>query len=178
MELAGTQTAKNLVVALESECRAALEYAFYAKQATKEGLNVVADALTQTAANETAHAKVWFKALHDGVPDTEHNLRAAIGDERHEWHDLYDAFAQTAEEEGFPELAAKFRLTGDIEKAHERRFEALLAELEAGTLYRRSEAVLWRCSVCGHVHMGSEPPDTCPVCGHPARYYKQGTLGH
>jgi rubrerythrin len=179
MDLQSSQTWKNLTTAYLRECQACFEYGAYANQAAKEGLNVVADVFTLTAGNERGHAKVWFKALHGGaVPPTSENLVAAAREERYEWSDLYDSFARTADEEGFPELAEKFRMVSSIEKFHEDRFARLREELEAGTLYSKPEAVMWICTVCGHVHMGTTPPDECPVCGHPRRYFEQNAPSH
>lgn len=179
MELKGSQTEKNLWAAFAGESQAYTKYGFYAKQATKEGLNPIAGIFTETADNERQHAKIWFKYLHDGgVPMTAANLDDAAHGENYEWTEMYRGFAKTAEQEGFDEIAAKFRMVGDIEKTHEDRYKKIADSLEKGSVFKRDDVVVWKCSVCGHMHMGKEAPQVCPVCGHPQAYFVQNVVAY
>ena len=173
MELKGSKTEKNLMDAFAGESMARNKYTYYASKAKKEGYNIIADKFEQTANNEKEHAKLWFKLLHDGqVPDTITNLKDAAAGENYEWTDMYDSFAKTAEEEGFPELAAKFRMVAEIEKHHEERYRALLHNVEAQEVFKKSEVKVWECRNCGHIVVGEKAPEVCPVCAHPQAYFE------
>ena len=173
MELKGSKTEKNLMEAFAGESQARNKYTYYASKAKKEGYNIIADKFEQTANNEKEHAKIWFKLLHEGaVPDTMTNLKDAAAGENYEWTDMYDGFAKTAEEEGFPELAAKFRAVGEIEKHHEERYRALLKNIETAQVFEKSEVKVWECRNCGHIVVGTKAPEVCPVCNHPQSYFE------
>ena len=170
---AGTQTEKNLEAAFAGESQARNKYTYYASKAKKEGFEQIAALFLKTADNEKEHAKMWFKELHDGaVPDTATNLQDAADGENYEWTDMYAGFAKTAEEEGFPELAAKFRLVADIEKHHEERYRALLKNVEAQEVFQKSEVKVWECRNCGHIVVGTKAPQVCPACAHPQSYFE------
>ena len=170
---AGTQTEKNLEAAFAGESQARNKYTYYASRAKKDGYEQIAALFLKTADNEKEHAKMWFKELHDGaVPDTVTNLNDAADGENYEWTDMYEGFAKTAEEEGFPELAAKFRLVADIEKHHEERYRALLKNVEAQEVFQKSEVKVWECRNCGHIVVGTKAPQLCPVCAHPQSYFE------
>lgn len=172
-ELKGTKTEKNLNDGFAGESMARNKYTYYASQARKEGYNQIADIFLETAENEKEHAKLWFKALHGGeVPTTEENLLDAAEGENYEWTDMYEGFAKTAEEEGFPELAAKFRAVGEIEKHHEERYRALLKNIETAQVFEKSEVKVWECRNCGHIVVGTKAPGVCPVCAHPQSYFE------
>ncbi len=171
-ELKGTQTGKNLEAAFAGESQAYNKYGYYASVAKKEGYERVAQNFLDTSKNEREHAKIWFKALHGGsIPDTVTNLKDAAAGENYEWTDMYKGFAETAEKEGFKELAYKFRAVGAIEKHHEEQYKALLEKVEEGTLFKRSEKTVWICSNCGHIVEAKEAPEVCPVCSHPRSYF-------
>ena len=173
MDFESSQTKKNLEHAFAGESQAATKYGYYAKQARKEGYTGIGDIFEETSGNETAHAKIWFRYLHDGqIPSTPENLKDAAAGEHGEWTSMYKEFAETAKAEGFDEIAAKFAAVGEIEKAHEERYNALLARLDAGEVFKRDDVVVWKCSVCGHLHVGKEAPEVCPVCGHPKAYFQ------
>lgn len=167
----GTQTEKNLWEAFAVESRARNKYTFYASRAKKEGYEQIAALFLKTADNEKEHAKLWFKALN-GIGDTAGNLLHAAEGENYEWTDMYDGFARTAEEEGFPELAARFRLVAAIEKHHEERYRALLHNVEAAEVFARSEVKVWECRNCGHIMVGTEAPEVCPACAHPQAFFE------
>jgi rubrerythrin len=169
---AGTQTEKNLEAAFAGESQARNKYTYYASKAKKEGFEQIAALFLKTADNEKEHAKMWFKELHDGMPDTTVNLKDAADGENYEWTDMYAGFAKTAEEEGFPELAAKFRLVADIEKHHEERYRALLKNVEAQEVFQKSEVKVWECRNCGHIVVGTKAPQICPACAHPQSYFE------
>ena len=169
--LAGTKTEKNLWTAFAGESQARNKYDYFAGVARKEGFQQIAAIFEETAANEKAHAKIWFKELQ-GIGNTAENLKAAAGDEHYEWTDMYETFAKDAEEEGFPELAAKFRGVGAIEKHHEERYRALLRNVETAEVFKRSEIKVWECRNCGHIVVGKEAPEVCPVCNHPQSYFE------
>ncbi len=170
---AGTQTEKNLEAAFAGESQARNKYTYYASKAKKDGFEQIAALFLKTADNEKEHAKMWFKELHDGaVPDTATNLKDAADGENYEWTDMYAGFAKTAEEEGFKELAAKFRLVADIEKHHEERYRALLKNVEAQEVFQKSEVKVWECRNCGHIVVGTKAPQICPVCAHPQSYFE------
>lgn len=167
----GTKTEKNLQEAFSGESQARNKYTFFASVAKKEGYEQIAALFLKTADNEKEHAKMWFKELN-GIGDTAENLLAAAEGENYEWTDMYEDFAKTAEEEGFTELAHKFRLVAAIEKHHEERYRALLRNVEAAEVFKRSEIKVWECRNCGHIVVGKEAPEVCPVCNHPQSYFE------
>lgn len=164
--LKGTKTEKNLQAAFAGESQARNKYAFYAKQARKEGLNAVAKTFDTLAENEKEHAKLWFKLLHDGIPDTLTNLKDAIAGEHYEREDMYPRFAKEAREEGFPQVAALFENVGRIETDHEAQYVELLVRLEGQAMFKQDVKAYWVCLECGYVHYGETAPLKCPVCGH------------
>ena len=168
---AGTQTEKNLHAAFDGESGARNKYTYFAAVAQKEGYEQIAALFLKTAENEREHAKMWFREL-DGIGDTAANLAAAADGENYEWTDMYDGFAKTAEEEGFPELAAKFRMVGAIEKHHEERYRALLKNVETAAVFEKSEVKIWECRNCGHIVVGTKAPEICPVCAYPQSYFE------
>ena len=167
----GTQTEKNLEAAFAGESQARNKYTFFASKAKKEGFEQIAALFLETAENEKEHAKLWFKELN-GIGDTAQNLAAATDGENYEWTDMYEGFAKTAEEEGFPELAARFRGVAAIEKRHEERYRALLKNVETATVFERPEVKVWECRNCGHIVVGTKAPEICPVCAHPQAYFE------
>jgi len=168
---AGTQTEKNLEAAFAGESQARNKYTYFASTAKKEGFEQIAALFLKTADNEKEHAKMWFKELN-GIGNTAENLAAAADGENYEWTDMYEGFAKTAEEEGFPELAAKFRMVAAIEKHHEERYRALLHNVEAQEVFKKSEVKVWECRNCGHIVVGTAAPEVCPVCAHPQSYFE------
>ena len=168
---AGTQTEKNLEAAFAGESQARNKYTYFASRAKKDGLEQIAALFQKTADNEKEHAKPWLKAL-EGIGTTAENLAAAADGENYEWTDMYEGFAKTAEEEGFKELAAKFRLVAAIEKRHEERYRALLHNVEAQEVFKKSEVKVWECRNCGHIVVGTEAPQLCPTCAHPQSYFE------
>ena len=168
---AGTQTEKNLEAAVAGESQARNKYTYFASKAKKEGYEQIAALFLKTADNEKEHAKMWFKEL-DGIGDTAQNLAAAAAGENFEWTDMYDGFAKTAEEEGFSELAEKFRLVAAIEKEHEERYRALLKNVETAQVFEKSEIKVWECRNCGHIAVGPKAPLVCPTCAHPQSYFE------
>ena len=171
MELKGSKTEANLWTAFAGESQARNKYTYYSSVAQKEGYEQIAALFLKTAENEKAHAKMWFEELH-GLGDTAENLLHAAEGENYEWTDMYDGFAKTAEEEGFPELAAKFRLVAAIEKRHEERYRALAANLKEGKVFAREEQQVWVCRNCGYTHIGKSAPLKCPVCAHPQSFFE------
>ena len=167
----GTQTEKNLEAAFAGESQARNKYTYFASVAKKQGFEQIADLFLKTANNEKEHAKMWFKELN-GIGDTAENLLAAAEGENYDWTDMYEDFAKTAEEEGFTELAHKFRLVAAIEKHHEERYRALLRNVETAEVFKRSEIKVWECRNCGHIVVGKEAPEVCPVCNHPQSYFE------
>ncbi len=167
----GTQTENNLEAAFAGESQARNKYTYFASKAKKEGFEQIAALFLETADNEKEHAKLWFKELN-GIGDTAENLAAAAAGENYEWTDMYEGFARTADEEGFPELAAKFRGVAAIEKRHEERYRALLHNVETAEVFKRSEVKVWECRNCGHIVVGTEAPKVCPVCAHPQSYFE------
>lgn len=167
----GTQTEKNLEAAFAGESQARNKYTYFASVAKKQGFEQIADLFLKTADNEKEHAKMWFKELN-GIGDTAENLLAAAEGENYEWTDMYEDFAKTTEEEGFTELAHKFRLVAAIEKHHEERYRALLRNVETAEVFKRSEIKVWECRNCGHIVVGKEAPEVCPVCNHPQSYFE------
>ena len=168
---AGTQTEKNLEAAFAGESQARNKYTYFASKARKEGYEQIAALFLKTADNEKEHAKMWFKEL-SGIGSTAENLAAAANGENFEWTDMYAGFAETAEKEGFAELAAKFRMVAEIEKHHEERYRALLKNVEAAAVFKKSEVKVWECRNCGHIIVGTEAPELCPVCSHPQAYFE------
>ncbi len=168
---AGTQTEKNLEAAFAGESQARNKYTYFASKAKKEGYEQIAALFLKTADNEKEHAKLWFKEL-EGIGSTCENLSAAADGENYEWTDMYASYADTAEEEGFPELAAKFRLVAAIEKHHEERYRALLHNVETSEVFAKSEVKIWECRNCGHIVVGTSAPEVCPTCNHPQSYFE------
>ena len=167
----GTQTEKNLLEAFAGESQARNKYTYFASKAKKDGYEQIAALFLKTAENEKEHAKLWFKELN-GIGDTAENLAAAAEGENYEWTDMYSGFAKTAEEEGFTELAARFRLVAAIEKHHEERYRALLKNIETASVFEKSEVKVWECRNCGHIVVGTSAPQTCPACNHPQSYFE------
>ena len=168
---AGTQTEKNLAAAFSGESEARNKYTYFASKAKKEGYEQIAALFQKTADNEKEHAKMWFKELH-GIGSTPENLISAAEGENYEWTDMYAGFAETAEKEGFPELAAKVRLVAAIEKHHEERYRALLQNIETAQVFEKSEVKVWECRNCGHIIVGTKAPEICPTCDHPKAYFE------
>ena len=168
---AGTQTEKNLEAAFAGESQARNKYTYFASVAKKEGYEQISALFLKTAENEKEHAKLWFKELK-GIGSTPENLSAAADGENYEWTDMYESFAKTAEEEGFTELAAKFRGVAAIEKHHEERYRALLKNIEMQQVFEKSEVKIWECRNCGHIVVCTKAPDICPVCNHPQSYFE------
>ena len=171
MELKGSKTEKNLMTAFAGESEARNKYTYFASVAKKEGYEQISAIFLKTAENEKEHAKMWFKAL-GALGDTAKNLAAAAEGENYEWTDMYATFAKEAEEEGFAELAEKFRRVGEIEKHHEERYRALLSNVEMQKVFEKSEQTMWECRNCGHLVMGKKAPEVCPVCAHPQSYFE------
>ena len=167
----GTQTEKNLLAAFAGESQARNKYTYYASTAKKEGYEQISAIFLKTAENEKEHAKLWLKELN-GIGDTKANLEAAADGENYEWTDMYEGFAKTAEEEGFPELAKRFRLVAAIEKHHEERYRKLLANVENAEVFEKGTVKVWECRNCGHITVGEKAPDICPVCAHPQAYFE------
>ena len=171
MELKGSKTEQNLKAAFAGESQARNKYTYFASVAKKEGYEQIAAIFLQTAENEKEHAKMWFKELGE-LGTTAENLKAAAEGENFEWTDMYEGFAKTALEEGFPALAAKFRAVAKIEKAHEERYLALLKNVEFQKVFEKSEETMWECRNCGHLVIGKKAPQVCPVCAHPQSYFE------
>ncbi len=173
MNIKGTRTEENLKIAFAGESQARNKYTYYASKAKKDGYEQIAALFLETAGNEKEHAKIWFKLLHEGaVPDTITNLKDAADGENYEWTDMYAEFAKVAKEEGLDEIAFLFESVGKIEKEHEERYRALLANIEEGKVFKREEVKSWKCANCGHIHTGEEAPGMCPVCAHPQAYFE------
>ena len=173
MELKGSKTEANLMAAFAGESQARNKYTYFASKAKKDGYEQIAAIFEETANNEKEHAKMWFKELNGGsVPDTKANLLAAAEGENYEWTDMYEEFAKTAEEEGFTEIAAKFRGVAAIEKHHEERYRKLLKNTEDEVVFSKDGESIWICRNCGHVVVGKKAPDVCPVCAHPQSYFE------
>ena len=168
---AGTQTEKNLMAAFSGESEARNKYTYFASKAKKEGYEQIAALFLKTAENEKEHAKLWFKELN-GIGDTAENLLSAARGENYEWTDMYDGFAKTADEEGFHELAERFRLVAAVEKHHEERYRALLRNVETAQVFARSSVKVWECRNCGHILVGEAAPEVCPTCSHPQSYFE------
>lgn len=172
-DLKGTKTEKNLQEAFAGESMARNKYSYYASKAKKDGFEQIAAIFEETAHNEKEHAKLWFKYLMGGeVPDTKANLLDAAAGEHFEWNDMYKRMAEEAEEEGFTEIAKKFRMVGEIESSHEERYRRLLANIEEGIVFSRDGETIWVCRNCGHIHIGKKAPGVCPVCKHPEAFFE------
>ena len=168
----GTKTEQNLIKAFEGEAAARTKYTYFASVAKKEGYEQISDIFLKTAENETEHGKIWFKELNGISDSTAENLSMAADGENYEWNDMYQGFAQTAEKEGFPELAKKFRLIAAVEKHHEQRYRALLHNIETAEVFEKSEVKIWECRNCGNIIIGTKAPEKCPACDHPQSFFE------
>ena len=173
MELKGSKTEQNLMAAFAGESQARNKYTYYASRAKKDGYEQIAAIFEETAGNEKEHAKMWFKLLHDGMPDTITNLKDAADGENYEWTDMYDGFAKVAKEEGFDHISFLFTEVGKIEKEHEERYRKLLSNIENGKVFLKDQPKMWICRNCGHIHFGEKAPEKCPVCDHPQSYFEE-----
>ena len=173
MELKGSKTEQNLMTAFAGESQARNKYTYFASKAKKDGYEQIAAIFEETANQEKEHAKMWFKELHNGeVPSTEENLLAAAEGENYEWTDMYAEFARIADEEGFTQIANKFRGVAEIEKMHEERYRKLLKNVQEGLVFSRDGDMIWQCRNCGHIVVGKKAPLVCPVCNHPQSYFE------
>ena len=173
MELKGSKTEQNLMTAFAGESQATNKYTYWASKAKKEGFEQIAAIFTETAGNEREHAKLWFKLLEGGaIKSTEENLKAAAEGENYEWTDMYATMAKEAKEEGFNHIAFLFEGVAAIEKRHEERYKALLANVKEENVFKKEAPQMWICRNCGHVHYGEEAPEVCPVCAHPRAYFE------
>ena len=173
MELKGSKTEQNLMTAFAGESQATNKYTYQASKAKKEGFEQIAAIFTETAGNEREHAKLWFKLLEGGaIKSTEENLKAAAEGENYEWTDMYATMAKEAKEEGFDHIAFLFEGVAAIEKRHEERYKALLANVKEENVFKKEAPQMWICRNCGHVHYGEEAPEVCPVCAHPRAYFE------
>ena len=171
MELKGSKTEANLLAAFAGESQARNKYTYFASKARKEGYVQIANLFEETANNEKEHAKIWFKLL-DGIGSTAENLKAAAEGENYEWTDMYATFAKEARAEGFDHIADLFEMVGEIEKEHEQRYLKLLANVENGLVFSKEGDTVWQCSNCGHIVIGKQAPEVCPVCAHPQAYFQ------
>lgn len=171
-ELKGSKTEANLLTAFAGESQARNKYSFYAEKARQEGINSIANVFEKTAANEMAHARMWFEALHDGIPSTTQNLEDAKNGEHYEWTEMYAEFAKTAKEEGFTKIAFLFEAVANIEKAHEDRYNCRLTDVRENKVFKKNEKKPWICTNCGYIHYGDEAPAQCPVCTYPKAYFE------
>jgi len=171
-DIKGSKTEANLMAAFAGESMARNKYTYYASKAKKEGYQQIADIFEETANNEKEHAKIWFKLLHGGMPDTSTNLQDAASGEHYEWTDMYANFAKEAKEEGFNHIAYLFEAVAKIEKDHEERYRKLIGNLENGLVFSRDGDTVWICNNCGYVHVGKKAPELCPVCEHPKAYFE------
>ena len=179
MELKDSKTYQNLMTAFSGESQARNKYTYFASAAKKEGYEQIAAIFEETANNEKEHAKMWFKLLNDGtVPSTKENLKAAAEGENYEWTDMYDSFAKEAEEEGFKEIANKFRLVAAIEKEHEERYLKLLNNIASERVFDKEDTTVWVCRNCGYVHVGKTAPKVCPACNHPQAYFEMRSTNY
>lgn len=172
MELKGSKTEANLMAAFAGESQARNKYTYYASRAKKDGYVQIGNIFQETADNEKEHAKMWFKLLHDGMPDTMANLKDAAEGENYEWTEMYATMAKDAKEEGFDHIAFLFDQVAKIEKEHEERYLKLLENIEKGKVYAREGKQVWICTNCGHIHTGDKAPEVCPVCDHPQAYFE------
>ena len=170
--LKGTKTEANLMAAFAGESQARNKYTYYASKAKNDGYEQIAALFQETADQEKEHAKVWFKLLHDGIGATMDNLVDAAGGENYEWTEMYPTMAREAAEEGFDDIARLFSLVADVEKAHEDRYKKLLANIQGGIVFSRDNDCIWQCRNCGHLHIGKEAPEVCPVCAHPRAHFQ------
>ncbi|MDR3263599.1 MAG: rubrerythrin family protein [Clostridiales bacterium] len=172
-ELKGSKTEANLLIAFSGESMAVNKYTYYSSQAKKDGYEQIAAIFAETAKNEQEHAKLWFKALHNGrMPDSTTNLKDAADGENYEWTQMYYEFEKTAREEGFDNLAALFAGVAKVEKTHEERYKKLIANIQTEQVFKKEEQKAWQCRNCGHIHYGDEAPERCPVCSHPKAYFE------
>lgn len=172
-ELKGTKTEANLQAAFAGESQARNKYTYFASKAKKDGYVQIASIFEETANNEKEHAKMWYKLLNGGsVGSTLENLKEAAGGENYEWTEMYPAFAKEAREEGFEEIAALFEGVAAIEKEHEERYKKLLENIEGGLVFSREGDMVWQCANCGHICVGKQAPEVCPVCAHPQSYFQ------
>ncbi len=171
-KLKGTKTEANLQAAFAGESQARNKYTYYASKAKKDGYVQIAAIFEETANNEKEHAKMWYKLLNDGIGSTEENLKDAAEGENYEWTDMYAGFAKEAREEGFEEIAALFEGVAAIEKEHEERYRKLLANIEGRLVFSKDGDTIWQCANCGHICIGKEAPEVCPVCAHPQAYFQ------
>ena len=171
-ELKGTRTEANLMAAYAGESQARVKYEYDASKAKKDGYVQIGDLFMETSNNEKEHAKLWFKLLHGGMPETTANLADAASGENYEWTEMYAEFAKVAREEGFEHIAKMMEGVAAIEKTHEERYRKLLANIEGGLVFSRDGDMIWECSNCGHLHIGPKAPEACPVCAHPQSYFK------
>lgn len=172
MDLKGTKTEANLMAAFAGESEARNKYTYYASKAKKDGYVQIANIFEETAANEKEHAKLWFKLLRGGIPDTIDNLKDAANGEHYEWSEMYPTFAKEAREEGFDEIANLFEGVAAIEKEHEERYKKLLENVEGGLVFSKDGDRIWQCLNCGHICVGPAAPEVCPVCAHPQSYFQ------
>lgn len=171
-KLEGTKTLENLKAAYSGECQNVVKYLIYASKAKKDGYVGFKEIFETTSHNEMEHAKIWFKIMHnDGVPDTNTNLQDATAGEEWEWREMYPGFAETAEKEGFSEIASYFRKVAEVENAHHERYDELIKNLDEGTVFKKDKKIVWECANCGHLEYASEAPEKCPVCAHPKAYF-------
>lgn len=174
MELKGSKTEANLMAAFAGESQARNKYTFYAAKARKDGFEQIADIFDQTAKNEMAHAKIWFKILHNNtIPMTIDNLKDGAAGEHYEWSEMYADFAKVAKEEGFTKIAFLFEGVAKIEKAHEERYNTLAGNVESSHVFAKDQEVAWICGNCGYVYYGKEAPGVCPICEHPQSFFQE-----
>ncbi|WP_182188303.1 rubrerythrin [Pectinatus frisingensis] len=171
MELKGSQTEKNLLAAFAGESQARNKYTFYASKAQKDGYHQISQIFTETADNEKAHAKIWFKLVH-GIGDTAENLKDAAAGENYEWTSMYPGFAKTAHEEGFEKIAKLFEFVASIEKTHDERYQLLLSNVKEDKIFKKNEKVIWMCANCGYICEAKNAPQVCPVCDHPQSFFQ------
>ena len=172
MELKGSKTEANLMTAFAGESQARNKYSYYASNAKKNGYVQIANIFEETAGNEKEHAKIWFKLLHDGMPDVRQSLEDAANGENFEWTDMYAKFAKEAKEEGFDRIAYLFEAVGKIEKEHEERYRKLIENLDNAQVFTKPNEQMWICTNCGHIHYGTSAPEMCPVCAHAKAYFE------
>ena len=173
MELKGSKTEKNLMMAFEGESMARTKYTYYASKAKKEGYEQIAAMFLETAENEKEHAQLWIKLLHNNeIPDTMTNLKDAASGENYEWTEMYVEFAKAAREEGFDEIARMFESVAGVEKHHEERYRKLIENIEKGMVFAKDDVVVWKCRNCGHIHVGNAAPEICPTCKHPKSFFE------
>ncbi len=172
MNLKGSKTEKNLEAAFAGESMARNKYTYFASKAKKDGYVQIAEIFEETANNEKEHAKIWFKLLNDGIGTTPQNLSDAASGENYEWSNMYPEFAKVAKEEGFDEIATLFEKVAEIEKQHEERYKTLLANVNGNLVFSKDNDVVWQCSNCGHICVGKQAPEVCPVCSHPQSYFR------